>query len=429
MRIQDLNGKKVCILGYGREGRAMAEALEKHAPDCSITIADKNENLPAARHPLITGPTYLEKLGDFDVFIKSPGIPPKELSPFKLTNVTSSTQIFLDTIAGSGATVVGVTGSKGKSTTSSLIYEILKRDGRKVFLVGNIGEPAIAHVADADSNTIFVHELSSYQLMELTSSPQIAVVTSFFPEHLDYHGSLTDYLEAKKRIARFQKAGDIVIFHGASPEARQIADESMGVKTHFSHDDAPVKLDEINLKGAHNLGNIAAALKVTRYFAVEEDVAVAAIKAFKGLPHRLESVAVKNGTEWINDSISTTPESAIAALDALGDAVQTIIVGGQDRGYDFAPLAKRIKTSRVKTVILLPDSGTTIRKAIENEGAEVEFVNAPTMQDAVKAAKSTRYPPTATRTSIVLLSPASPSYGHFKNFEDRGEQFKQAIAA
>lgn len=421
MRIQDLNGKKICILGFGREGRAMAAALERFAPDASVTIADKSPTIDVPK-------TYASQLGDswakdlnrFDAVIKSPGIPPKELSSFHLPLSTSSTQIFLDTIAKTGATVVGVTGSKGKSTTSSLIYEILKRDGRKVFLVGNIGEPAIAHIADADSNTIFVHELSSYQLMELTSSPHIAVVTSFFPEHLDYHGSLAEYLGAKKRIARFQKAGDVVIFHSASPEAKQIADESIGVKTHFSHEDSPVRLDEIKLKGEHNLGNIAAALKVARYFGVDKDVAIAAIKAFKGLPHRLESVAKKDGTEWINDSISTTPESAVAALDALGDEVHTIIVGGQDRGYDFTPLAKRIKDSGVKTVILLPDSGATIRKAIEKAGAKVTFIDAKTMQDAVKAAKSTG-------ASIALLSPASPSYGHFKNFEDRGEQFKQAI--
>ncbi len=427
MRIQDLNGKKICILGFGREGRAMAAALERFAPDASVTIADKSPTIDVPKtYASQLGDSWTEDLNRFDAVIKSPGIPPKELSSFHLPLSTSSTQIFLDTIAKTGATVVGVTGSKGKSTTSSLIYEILKRDGRKVFLVGNIGEPAIAHIADADSNTIFVHELSSYQLMELTSSPHIAVVTSFFPEHLDYHGSLAEYLGAKKRIARFQKAGDVVIFHSASPEAKQIADESIGVKTHFSHEDSPVKLSEIHLKGAHNLGNIAAALKVARYFGVDKDVAIAAIKAFKGLPHRLESVAKKDGTEWINDSISTTPESAVAALDALGDAVQTMILGGQDRGYDFTPLAKRIKNSNVKTVILLPDSGATIKKAIEKAGATVTFFDAKTMHDAVKTAK-TFHSSLSTLHSIILLSPASPSYGHFKNFEDRGEQFAQAI--
>ncbi len=431
MHIRELAGKHLCILGYGREGVATAKALLQYAKGCSIVIADEN---PAAelRNPEIrthgdiafqTGSSYLQNLDQFDVLIKSPGIPPNEL-PAKLPILTTPTQIFLDTIKDSKALVIGVTGSKGKSTTASLIHAILQAAGKRTFLVGNIGEPAIAYIAEANLNTIFVQEMSSYQLMDLTSSPHIAVITSFFPEHLDYHKNLENYLEGKKPITRFQTEKDIVFFNADSDGAKQIANESKGKKIPFSIQDAPVILKEILLKGEHNLGNIAAAYKVAMHLGVDRTTAIEAIKTFKGLPHRLESLGIHDGIEWVNDSISTTPESAIAALDALGDRVATIILGGQDRGYDFAPLVERLKTSSVKTVILMPDSGATIRKKLEEAKTDIELIDVLTMQEAVSAAnkntKNSTFP-------IVLLSPAAPSYGHFKNFEDRGEQFEKCI--
>ena len=431
MHIRDLAGKNLCILGYGREGVATAKALLRYATGCTIVVADEN---PAAelRNPEIrmlgdigfqTGSSYLQHLDRFDVVIKSPGIPPKEL-PAKLPPVTTPTQIFLDSIKNSGATVIGVTGSKGKSTVSSLIHAILKAAGKRSFLIGNIGEPAISHIEDANSNTFFVQEMSSYQLMDLTSSPHIAVITSFFPEHLDYHRNFENYLEAKKHITRFQNKNDVVFFNADSDGAKKIAVESKGVKIPFSAGGAPVTLKDIQLKGEHNLGNIAAAFAVATHLGIDHGTAVAAIKSFKGLPHRLESLGVQNGIEWINDSISTTPESAVAALDALEGRVETMILGGQDRGYDFLSLVKRLQTSSVKTVILMPDSGATIRKKLEEAKMKLEMIDALTMQEAVAAAKKLTQ---ESDSPIVLLSPAAPSYGHFKNFEDRGDQFGKCI--
>ncbi len=423
MDIRSLAGKSVCILGYGREGRATAEALEKYAKGCKITIADKNSELRITNYELRKGEEYLDTLDEFDVIIKSPGIPPNAKLKAQSSRLTSPTQIFLDSIASSGATVIGVTGSKGKSTTASLIHHILASFGKKSFLVGNIGEPAISHIADAGLNTFFVHEMSSYQLMDLTSSPQIAVITSFFPEHLDYHGSLENYLEAKKHITRFQTEDDVVFFNSDSEDAKEIAEESKGKKIAFNMKDSPVTLKEIQLKGEHNLGNIAAAFSVAMHLGIDRKAAIEAIKTFAGLPHRLESLGIHHGIEWVNDSISTTPQSAIAALDALGDRVGTLILGGQDRGYDFIPLIERLKTSSVKTVILMPDSGTTIRAKLKEANAKLELIDAKTMEEAVLAAKKQ----TKGSAPIVLLSPAAPSYGHFKNFEDRGEQFKKYI--
>jgi UDP-N-acetylmuramoylalanine--D-glutamate ligase len=428
MQISELDGKKIAILGFGREGRAMAGALKDFASSANVTILDKDGSLQTTDYRLQTGADYLKNLQSFDVIIKSPGIPPQKEFDAVKTKMTTSTQIFLDSIADTGATVIGVTGSKGKSTTSSLIYEILKADGRDVYLVGNIGEPAIKHLKDAKSNTIFVQEMSSYQLMDLQSSPHIAVVTSFFPEHLDYHGTLDAYLDAKKHIARFQTEDDVIFFASSSPACKHIADESAGTKIMFTSADAPVKIDETKLKGAHNLKNIGAAAKVAKFLDVEKKIIVKTIKNFTPLPHRLQSLGVQHGFEWVNDSISTTPQSAIAALEALGENVTTIIVGGQDRGYDFSPLIDALLAHpNLLHVILLPDSGNKIRSLLEaRKQTKLTLDDAADMASAVSIAKKQ----TATATKpIVLLSPASPSYGHFVNFEDRGEQFRSCIVS
>ncbi len=419
MKIQELNGKNVCILGYGKEGQAMQEALARHVPGAVVTIRDKKDSAK-----------YLQGLDAFDVIIKSPGIPHQPEFDAVKEKLTSSTQIFFDSIRDSDATVIGVTGSKGKSTTSTLIFEILKAGGEDVYLIGNIGEPAISHLDDAKpalhrhdrSRTVFVMEMSSYQLINLTVSPQIAVVTSFFPEHLDYHGSLENYKDAKKHIARFQKKEDVIFYNATSDGAREIAMESPGTRIPFSADECPVSISETHLLGDHNRSNIAVAWKVGIRLGMGNDLMLKAIKEFRGLPHRLQSLGVHHGIEWIDDAISTTPESTIAALDALGDRVKTIILGGQDRGNDFSELAARIKKSSVKTVILFPGSGPRIREAIGNARADVCFQETDTMERAVDLAKKHTM-----KGSICLLSTASPSYNMFKNFEEKGDEFRRCI--
>ncbi len=453
MRIQDLNGKNVCVLGFGKEGRAMVKALQQCAPDCEITIADENATLKAEhhRHWMQTGTGWLNNLNKFDAIITSPGIPPQKEFQEVEEKLTSATQIFLDTVADVDVTVVGVTGSKGKSTTASLIAATLKAGGKDAHLAGNIGDPAIAHLDEARPGTVFVLEMSSYQLMHVTRSPHIAVITSFFPEHLDYHGSLDAYREAKKNITRFQTPEDIVLFPADSPSAATIAKEGDGRKIPFSANDAPVTIDETHLIGRHNLQNIAAACKVADLFAIPVKTVIKAVTQFRGLPHRLERIGTVGGIAWVDDAISTTPESAIAALDALGDRVSTIILGGQDRGYDFTELAERLKKSSVTMVILFPGSGPRIRAALERIGTSAKMFEVNSMEEAVAAAKqktgmdlpinqstnqlinqSTNQPPNQSTSQpinvpIVLLSPASPSYGVFKNFEERGNIFKKSI--
>lgn len=419
MHIAELSGKNICILGFGKEGRAMAEAIETHAKGAEITVADQNEktDIPDGYWKQL-GTGWLLNLQKFDVLIKSPGIPPKPEFDAVQAKMTSPTQIFLDSVQNSDAITIGITGSKGKSTTSALLAAILKDDERDVHLVGNIGEPVIRHISDAKPGAIFVMEMSSYQLMDLTVSPDIAVITSFFPEHLDYHGSLQAYLDAKKNITKWQKENGVVFYNADFPEAKEIAELSKGKRFAFSVKDCPLKAQDITLKGEHNRGNIAGAYAVAMHMKAEKSSAIETIRSFRCLPHRLETVALTGSVEWVNDSISTAPETAVAALNALGDRVKTIIVGGQDRGYDFSILGERIASSAVQNAILLPDSGYLIGKEIERAGAHVLLAPAKDMPEAVAKARD------LTQEGIVLLSPASPSYGHFKNFEDRGDQFR-----
>ncbi len=443
MSIEELNGKTVCILGFGREGRAMLDAIERERIDCRVTVADQNEECKTqhATCNMQVGKEWLDDLDRFDVIIKSPGIPPNTALTTHHSKLTNSTQIFLDTILARGALVIGVTGSKGKSTTSSLIHAILQAHEREqhptthhlqptTFLVGNIGEPSIAHIDEANPHTIFVLEMSSYQLMDLTTSPPIAVITSFFPEHLDYHGGLEAYRDAKEHISRFQDDEDMVFFCADSPGAVAIAQEGDGRKIPFSGTDAPVPIEQTHLIGAHNLRNIGAATLVARELGIPDSTIVTAIKEFHGLPHRLQRIGVIGGIEWIDDAISTTPESTIAGLDALDDRVTTIILGGQDRGYDFTALAKRLATSSVRTAILFPGSGPRIRAAIEQQKAEIRLFDAPSMEEAVFIAKretNNEQRRTHARAPIVLLSTASPSYGMFKNFEEKGDAFQKCV--
>lgn len=429
MTIHNLAGKRVCILGFGKEGHATLAAIQRYAPTAEITIADQNPAVVdhAIRCAWQVGDEWLRALDAFDVLIKSPGIPSLSQLTAHSAQLTSSVQIFLDSIADSGATVIGVTGSKGKSTTASLLAAILRAAGRDVHLVGNIGEPSIAHIGDAHRETIFVHELSSYMLEQLTTSPQIAVITSFFPDHLDHHGSEVAYLEAKTRIAQFQHEGDSVYFAAHSPGAATIASHGAGRKVPVEAEDCPIDLGETRLIGEHNRSNVALAWRVVQDLGVSRDTAVQAIRTFEPLPHRLQSLGMIDGIEWVDDAISTTPESAIAALDALDERVRTIILGGMDRGYDFEPLALRLRDSHVQAAILFPGSGPRIRLALKRHAPGLTLIDVETMDDAVREARACT--PQQTPPGIVLLSPASPSYGMYKNFEEKGDVFRTIVTS
>lgn len=394
MKLKDLKYKTILILGYGKEGKATYDFLKKHFPDKKIGITDKFD-----------GKNYLDTLKDYDVIIKSPGIPYlPDIKKAKVEGklITSATNLFFENCKGK---IIGVTGTKGKSTTASLIYEVLKNGGLDVYLVGNIGQPPLDLLDKISEDSIIVYELSSFQLEGLTVSPQLAVITNIYPEHLDHHGDFENYKNAKANISRFQTEEDLLIYNSDVSGLKEIADSSKAQKVPFTQ---KFKLD-----------NTFPAVHIGKLFDISEEKINQAINNFKGLPHRLEFVGEFKGIKFYNDSLATNPVATIAAIDTLGDEVETLIAGGYDRGLDYSVLSEEINKSNIKNLILFPDTGEKIGKGVS---AKIRKYNVDSMEKAVKLAFEK-----TTSGKICLMSPASASFNMFKNYEDRGNQFKKWI--
>ncbi len=404
MRFEELEGKRILILGYGKEGKSTEKVLRAKLKDPEIVIADQAD-----------GPDYLSKQKDCDIVIKTPGIPLRDIT----APHTSATNLFFGNISNQ---VIGVTGSKGKSTTSSLIYAILQEAGVKSRLIGNIGKPALdVLLEDIDPEEIFIMELSSYQLEDINYSPHISVITSIFHEHLDHHGSFEAYFEAKARILDKAKADDFYVFNPAYPELAELASRTQARAVPFI-DALPFDASRIKLEGAHNQENIRGALTVAGLLGVPEDVSRSAVEKFQPLPHRLTFVGQFKGIKFYDDAIATAPEPTIFAIQTLKD-VDTIFLGGTDRGYDFSGLARAIGNSGIRNVVLFPDTGKRIEQALQKFGDEdLDILHTSSMQEAVEFAYAKTEP-----GKVCLLSTASPSYSLWKNFEEKGDEFVKLV--
>lgn len=438
--------KKVLILGFGREGRTTYEFLKSKVPSAKITVADAKEQHLTSVSPCgcvsfepfecetVFGEHYMDDLGGYDIIMKSPGIPVlKDYGSEIESRITSQTDLFLRFCP---ATVVGVTGTKGKSTTSSLIYHILKKCGRKTRLVGNIGIPVFSDMANIKPETVFVYELSCHQLQYVKASPKVAVLLNVYSDHLDHYRSFEEYRDAKFNIFRYQTENDTLIVNSKC----ESIDISMfdGAKQHivFANDKNGCGADEENmyvcgkavplervkttLIGKHNLYNISVALTAAVTVGVPLDEAINAVADFKGLEHRLELFATLGGVRWFNDSISTIPEAAIGAVEGIGD-VETLILGGMDRGVPYGELEKYIASGKVKNVIFAYESGRRILKETEPLCPKCNVFEVADIYEAADKAKE------ITKKGSVLFSPAAASYGYFKNFEERGTKFKEYV--
>ncbi|MEK7632844.1 MAG: UDP-N-acetylmuramoyl-L-alanine--D-glutamate ligase [Patescibacteria group bacterium] len=439
MRLADLSEKLVIILGFGREGKATYDVLKSKVPTARIIVTDEQEIDVPEYHQLIDA---IAAVTPETVVIKSPGIPWHRAYVEEMENAgvhfTSSTNLFmaerrhlplltkaldepeLGEESGAGGRfeglIIGITGTKGKSTTSSLLAHVLKAAGKPVVLAGNIGEPAILHVSDP-AETIFVLEMSSYQLSDLVIAPDISVILNLYEEHMDYHGDVESYHAAKMRIADLQTANDVFIYNEKFPKLVDLANRVRSNAIPFV-DRLDPSLNSLALLGDHNRENAAGVLAVTDYLRIDRAVVNSAFASFKSLPHRLQDVGTVQGIQFVNDSFCTTPAAALAAIEVFQDRLGAIILGGHDRGYDFTDLAKRVVNLGVRIYLL--QNATRLEVAIRSiGGAPIMISTFPEIvRDVIDHCEL---------ASVCLLSPASPSFGQFTNFVERGEQFVAAV--
>lgn len=424
---------KIAILGFAREGHSVLNFLKKDGAfkNAEIWVLDENPKIevPAGLNKS-TGPSYLKNLGSFDIVFRTPGIPYLLPEIQKVKNsgikISSATKLFLERCPG---TVIGITGTKGKGTVSTILYEILKACpgyGRRVFLVGNIGKPALDILPKMDKRSIAIFELSSFQLQDIKISPPIAAVLDIFPDHMDAHKNVNEYYEAKANIARYQKKGDKVFFFRNIPLSRKVAGKGKGRK--IGVDEKTFKLfspGDILLKGCHNFKNAVMAAEIAKAFRVPEKIILKTVLKFRGTEHRLEFVRKisSNGKNicFYNDSSSTNPQTAAAAINAFLDEEKILIAGGQDKNLNYKPLADALKNSRTELVVLFGENKNKIKASIKKSGVKTEF--AADLKDSVnlayEAAKELPSP------SLILFSPAATSFDMFKNYSDRGEKFKK----
>lgn len=429
-------GKRCAILGFGREGRVWLSLLQRLSCCAEIAVADmKPQDIPGVTG--IYGEDYLDRAKGFDLLLQSPGVIIKDkLTPEEKAKILTQTELLLRLRP---CRIIGITGTKGKSTTSSLTYHFLKACGKNAMLIGNIGVPPLERIEEMTPDTVAVCEMSCHQLEFVHHSPEVAVLLNIFPEHLDHYVSLEAYADAKRNIYRFQQPGDTSILNidlipediCTDPGFRKAKLVTLGFERPamiFSENgaiflqDREIKPEQLHtgLRGRHNIYNIAAALAAARAVGADTDRCLEALPEFMGLEHRLEYVATINGVEYINDSICTIPEAAIAAVNAFPDGADCVILGGMERNIPYDKLADFLNTGAVKNVILLPDSGYRIGDMLANPA--VNRVRVGDLAEAVRTAAKL-----AKRR--VILCPAAASYGFYKNFEERGRHFKQLVLA
>lgn len=429
---------KIAIAGYGAEGKSNYAYFSKQ--DHQVVIVDER---PLSGTPVdasvITGKDAFSKLNGFDLVVRTAGLAPRKITTDGV--VWSATNEFFDKCP---ASIIGVTGSKGKGTTASLIASILREAGQTVHLLGNIGVPALDVLEKITSDDIVVYELSSFQLWDLKKSPNVAVVLMIEPDHLDVHADFVEYIAAKANIRKYQTKEDICFYHPTNAYAKQIAminsdqnayayDDPNDSRSVYVSDGAFVTDDciicstgALQLPGAHNLENACAAICAALEYTSDWGAVERGLRAFHGLNHRLKFVREVSGVRYYDDSIATTPGSAIAAMKAF-DQPKVLILGGSSKGADFTEVARVAAERSVSWVILIGSEAATIEHAFALHAAAIPVVNlgeATTMKGVVAEAAKIARP-----NDVVVLSPACASFGMFKNYSDRGDQFIAAVEA
>ena len=440
--INFIKNKNITILGFGLEGKSIYNFIRRYLKDKKIDIRvdkiEEKDRLQDENVNYIVGEDYLSNLESYDIILKSPGISFKKIDISSIEEkILTAQDLFLKYTK---SLSIGITGTKGKSTTSSLIYNMLIEQGKKAILLGNIGIPIFDLIEQIEDDTIVVLEMSSHILQYAKTSPNIAILLNVYEEHLDHYKSFIEYEMAKFNIFKFQKETDFAIYNldnenmksvgynfrktdfGITLKNNKETENTIYIQDNYVYYNNS-KLYNINdnrkLKGEHNLNNIMFVLAVASILKLDLNLAINSINNFNPLEHRLEYVATVNGVEYYNDSIATIPESTIESIKAL-ENVNTLLVGGNDRGVNLSKLIEFLKNSKIENIICLPKTGEYIYDALKNIDKNV--IKVETIKEAVKKAKELTKPNT-----ICLLSPAASSYGYFKNFKERGNMFKEEV--
>ena len=437
--IDKLKNKNIAILGFGREGKSTYNFIRKYLGNIHLTIIDKKEiELDDSNVSIISGNNYLDELDKYDLIIKTPGISLKDIdiSSFK-DKITSQIELLLEV---NSKNMIGITGTKGKSTTSTLTYEVLKDQLGDVYLVGNIGVPVLDEIENYKDNTTLVVEMSSHQLEYIKKSPHIACILNLFQDHLDHAGSLEHYHQNKLNIFKYQNSGDYSIYSSDNNYLREYMKEYYpGIKYTVRFDDLELDgnttriVDKdvlINgevvyhdnnrlLIGDHNLKNIMFVLTIVKILGLDFDKASLVISNFHGLKYRMEYIGRYHDIDFYNDTIATIPDATINAVEAIKN-VDSLIFGGLDRGIDYSGFIDYLKNSSISNFICMPTTGNTIGKELERYNKHVIYAS--TLEEAYDA--SIKY---TKKGMSVILSPAAASYEFFKNFEEKGKAFEDIV--
>ena len=411
---------KIAILGYGKEGKSLEAYFKQHYHDLECDIFDNFSSDEIQKKDFST----------YDIVFRSPSVP-----PLHLNNESSATKYFFDHCP---CRIIGVTGTKGKGTTCSFIDAILKSLKLSSHLVGNIGYPAIDILDNLSENDVVVFEMSSFQLWDLTKSPQTAVVLRIEPDHLNVHKDFDDYVNAKSHIAEFQSPNDNLIYFKNNPSSVQISQKSPGHKFPYPLDNPSDALKDmlnsIEVPGDHNKENAEAALiTVAAFLGTPLDSLIAehrselkdALSSFKGLPHHLEFVRTLNDVDYYDDSFSASSPSLEVAIKAFPDRPVILIAGGKDRGLDLTPHKNAIfKAPNLAKAILIGETS----QALAQDAPENKFIIEESLENAVHdARKLAEGLALSTAKPVVLLSPGAASFDMFKDFYERGELFQQYV--
>lgn len=430
-------GKRVLLLGFGREGKSTLSVLQEVGGYRSITIADQQSvTLPEeVKADLLCGEHYQDSIDEYDVVFKSPGIVLKKPFESYKAVITSQAEFFLSVY---GRQTIGITGTKGKSTTVTLLYHTLKTAGVDCVLLGNIGIPPFDRVDEMTPQTMVVMELSCHQLEFTRFAPHTAVLLNVYEEHLDHYGTVEKYRASKENIYRWQQTGDFLICNvQCLPKEGECPAEIISVSGDGTEADVRVEENrvllrdgttyeipsDIRLLGQHNAFDIAVVYALANRAFIGDDTFTKALETYEPLPHRLQPVGEYGGIRFFDDSISTIGETTINALETLKDT-DTVLIGGMERGIDYGVLTKYLSTCKVPHVILMEATGKRIYEEIMTLSpvCPERFIVVEHLEDAVKLAKEV-----TAKGKVCLLSPAAASYGIFKNFEERGDRFRELV--